>query len=416
MPKEVLVLGGGFAGPAAVEELARERRGGADIRVRLVDRRPYGVFYPLLPNLISGMVRPEHLTVDLLRFCRRRGAEFVQAEVRSLSLDDRRVETSAGPLRWDSLIVALGCTTNYFGRDEYRDRTLALHSVRDALAIATRATTLVEESAVAGDPEGRAHVLVVGGGYTGFEVAAEIAELIHVRTRIPYARLSRVLDIGIVEVADKVLPHSSDTVRAWVVDLVGRYGIRVATRTTVKELPGDRTVELSDGTVLRDAMVIWAPGVTPVPEVASLPVPKTRGHLLEVDRYLRLPGHGEAFAAGDIAGVTPPGRKEMLYMSVQFSLMGGRTAARNAVSALRGRTLKVFDPRDLGYVVPLAPGEGAGIVLGREVVGRLPYFLHFVMSTWRSWGIRNKVSVATDFILKRRMTEFEQRRRNASRW
>lgn len=414
MAKDILVLGGGFAGLAAVRELVRRRRRGADIRIRLVDKMFHSIFYPLLPALVSGMVRPEHLVYPFRPFCRRHGVLFLQAEVKEIRLDAGQVVTSAGTLAYDGLIIALGCETNYFGRGELRAKTFSIHTVRSALEIAREATTLVENVEIGGDPEGRAHVLIVGGGYSGFEVAGEIAELIHARTMHPYARLRELIDIAILEINDRVLPHSSDKIREWVVAMARQYDIRVATRTTVREFPGDRTVVLSDGQLLRNAMIIWTPGVAPGPVCANLDVPKIRGGLLAVDAHLAVPGHPGAFAAGDVAGAVPPGRGEPLYMAVQFALCGGRTAARNAIRSLRGAPLEIFDPRDLGYVVPMAPGEGVGRILGREVRGKLPYWLHFVMSTARSWGGANKREVVYDFLFKRRMTEYEQRRRTAS--
>jgi len=85
-------------------------------------------------------------------------------------------------------------------------------------------------------------------------------------------------------------------------------------------------------------------------------------------------------------------------MAVQFSLAGGAHAAQNVLRSLRGRPLRHFSPPDMGYVVPLADGSGAGVVLGREFFGRLPSVLHYGMCALRSWGWRNRFGVLLDLM------------------
>jgi NADH dehydrogenase FAD-containing subunit len=76
-------------------------------------------------------------------------------------------------------------------------------------------------------------------------------------------------------------------------------------------------------------------------------------------------------------------------------------AARNLAATLAGQTLEEFDPADLGYIVPLAPGRAAGVVLGTHLRGRVPYVLHYVMCVYRSWGLANKAAALLDLLHKR---------------
>jgi NADH dehydrogenase len=402
MAAEVLILGGGFAGLSAAITLSKCRRDESEVRIRLVDRLGHNVFLPLLPDVISGMVRPEHICHDLAGHCGRLGVDFVEAEVRKISLSDRRVQTSRGEFRCDYLVLALGSVTNYYGNDTVREHTFGFKTVREALAIAHEATALVEKAEAAHPmhPEERARVLIVGGGYTGFEIAGAIAKLIHIRTRHPYPRLRELLRISILEKNDTSLPHSSSRVQEWVLDLVKNYDIDVRTRTTVKTFPAPRTVELSDGSVLEDAMVVWTAGVRPAPVLDELTSARLHDRRLTVDPYLRLPDDPTVFAAGDVAGVIPPGRNSPLYMGVQFSLRGGYYAALNILRSIRKKPLIVFDPVDAGYLVPLAPGQAAGEVLGREVHGRIPCWMHYALCVFRSWNWHNRWSVFRDFVFK----------------
>jgi NADH dehydrogenase len=370
----------------------------------------------MLPDVASGMVRPERICHPLEPHCRRLGVDFVRAEVRGISLAPGRVVTSAGTHEYDYLVLALGSETNYFASDAVREHSFGLKSVPEALSIAREAAMLAGR-ADAGRPRRartKAHVLIVGGGYSGFEVAGAIARLVHVRSSLPFSRLGEIVGITILEKTDTVLPRSSAKVRKWVTDLVKNAGIDVRTGVTVKAFPAARTAELSDGTVLEDAMVIWTPGVRPASVCDALGVATLRDRRLKVDPYLRLPDNPTVFAAGDVAGATPPGREEPLRMSVQFSLRGGHCAALNILRSIRKEPLIAFNPRDPGYLVPLAFGRAAGEVMGREVYGRAPYWLHYAMCAFRSRGPRNRWAVFRDFVLKDLMRAGEERRQRTS--
>ena len=382
MKADVLVLGGGFAGLAAVGELARlARQGRADLHVRLVDRRSHSIFSPLLPDLITVRVGEGAIAHPLAEHCRRLGVAFSCAEVRGIDPVGRRVETDQGPLEADCLIVCLGCETNYFGDERRAACAPGLKPWAVGAAIRHRALALIAS------PEGEPPaLLVVGGGYTGFEVASQLAVLASRALGRPYRELPEACPVVIVERSDEVLRNCSPAIRAWSLGMLRDFGVQVRTGVSVASCEADGAARLSDGTEFGRALVVWCAGVTPGPVAARLEVARTAGGRLAVDEHLRLAGADNAFAAGDVAGPMQPGADRPLRMSVQFSLAGGRCAARNAVRALLGDPLRPFAPRDLGYVVPLAPGKAAGEVLGASLHGRLPNLLHYSMCGLRSWS------------------------------
>jgi NADH dehydrogenase len=387
---EVTILGGGFAGLAAAGELARR---GVPVSVRLIDRREAGVFAPLLPDVISGRIRERHLAFPLAAHCRRLGVQFVRAEVRSIDPAAARVETSAGTFDADFLLNALGCETNYFGQEDARRRAIGLKSLREAAAIRRAAATLLTRPSR--EP---AHLVVVGGGYTGFEAASHLAYLAARLTGLGFRRLRQAARVLVLEKSDDVLRNCSPATRRWSRRLLAGLGVAVHTGVTTDRFePG--AVRLTDGRVLRRALVVWSAGVSPEPVSAALADPNG-GRRLEVDHHLRLPDCERTFAAGDVAAPVPPGRRQPLRMGVQFSISGGQTAARNIVRAASGRELLSFDPLDPGYLVPLAPGRAAGVIMGREFRGRFPYLLHYFMGTVRSWGWTNRCGVLGDLLLR----------------
>jgi len=388
---DILILGGGFAGLAAVDELWRRERAG--VSVRLIDRLAQSEFSPLLPDMISGRVRAGHVRFPIEPFCRGRGAEFTRAEAKAIDPAAGAVETAAGTFRAEQILVALGCETNYFGDQELPRRTVGLKRVDEGLAIRRRAEAALSSGT------GPAALLVVGGGYTGIEAASHLADLCRRRTGLRFARLRTAARILVVEKASDILGSVSPKVRRWARRLLERFSVEVRTETTIEHVGDDGSVVLSDGEEFADAVVVWSPGVTPGPAVAALGgEPRVRGRLV-VDEFLRVPGRERIFAAGDVAGAVRPGAEgPPLRMGVQFSLMGGRTAARNVLAARAGREMEAFDPWDPGYIVPLAPGKAAGRIMGLPFRGRLPYGMHYFLCMFRSWGWPNRLGVLGDVL------------------
>ncbi len=391
MGMRVLILGGGFAGISAVRELAKRKPRGLEADVVLIDQRDSSVFAPLLPDLISRPLRADHLLYPLKPMCESLGVEFVQAEVLQVDGGAREVVTTAGTYGGDCVIICLGCETDYHGSESARRGAVGLKRVTEARTIRTAALRALNDQNEPRTNVKPVHLLVVGGGYTGFEVANHLS-LLRDAQRVPSDRLR----LTILETSGKVLPGCSDRVRRKATAEAEKCGIAVRTNTTIGEFRDGTTAELTDGTRVSNAVVVWAAGVTPGQWAEGFDVPRRQGGRLAVDEYLRVPGSEGVFAAGDAAGATRRGSEEPLRMAVQFSLAGGSCAARNAVRWTQGKALEVFSPFDPGYVVPLGRGQAVGRVLGRELSGVVPYSLHYFMCVVRTWGRRNKRGLIAD--------------------
>lgn len=408
MKPKVFVLGGGFAGLSAVNTLSSLAARGR-IDVTLIDRQLNSTFLPLLPDLISGKLRPAQMQHPLEHHCRRRSVRFLQATVLSIEPGTRAIQTDAGSFVADSLICCLGCENNYYGDEVMRRKALGLKTVGDGLEIRARAMNWVSSAAKAGRT---ANFLVAGGGYTGFEMASHLALLISLYTGRPVSKLAPLARVIVVEKARQVLGNVAPLIRRYGIQLLDRYGVELHTNVYIRHIDGDRAT-LSNGMVIDPAMIFWAAGVRPGTAVANLP-PRPGGRRLWVDEHLAVHDQEGIFAAGDVAGFVSPGQQDALRMSVQFSLMSGRTAARNVLRRLAGRRMVRYRPVDLGYVVPLGPGQGAGKILGVSLSGRTPLVLHYLMCAYRSWSWKNRFGIFEDLLLERSHLWMSQRKAAAA--
>ncbi|MFW6108071.1 MAG: NAD(P)/FAD-dependent oxidoreductase [bacterium] len=361
-----LIIGGGFAGLAAAEML----RGRAD--VLLLDCKPTHDFLPLLPDVIGERADPDLLTCELPAICGKLGVAFRNERVTSVRLDSQKVRTDRSEFDYDYLIIASGSRTTFYGQAEIRQRAYKVDDVADARALL---------DALRREP--RATCVVVGGAYTGLEVATNLWAY--------FRRHGAERRVIVCELQDRLLPAIRREFQRYAAENIERLGIDVRLETTVAEIDGDR-VGLSSGDRVEGAVVIWAAGVEAADFVRALDVPKDKKGRLEVDRCLRL--DGRAFAAGDSAYFAhgrPP-----LRMSVQFALGQGARAARNILRLERGRPPKPFRPFDPGYVIPMANNRSCGRILGVNTYGRLPTLAHYFMCIVRSRGLRRRLAMIAD--------------------
>lgn len=331
----VLVVGAGYAG---IRAAATARRAGAAVTV--VDRTGNHEFATRLAAVAGGRASagdgwaPADDLVDV---------EVVRGTVTAVDTAGPSVRLEDGTvLGGDAVVVAVGATTAWPDVAGIDEHALGLRTVADALAIRRE---LVEAD----------RLVVVGGGTTGVQLAAEAAHR------------HRHLEVTIVEAADRLLPELSGRVGKRAEGILRRRGVDVRRRSTVERVD-DRGVVLRSGSRV-DGVVVWATGFAPNGS-QLLPGAETINGRLAVDGTLRLPGSSSVFAAGDVAahvdlfGSPVP-------MSAQIAVRAGAAAGRNAVRVARGLPPSPALLVDLGRLVQLGRSTGVGRMLGVDIAGPL---------------------------------------------
>src|SRR4051794_36504681 len=267
MPPErrrVVIVGGGFGGLAAAQELRP-----ADVDVTLVDRTNHHLFQPLLYQLAAGYISEGECAAPIRPALKGSSNTTVRmAEVTGVDVERQQVILDRGErLDYDSLIVACGARTSYFGHDEWEDVTCGLKTLPDALDLRNRLYGAFEQADRADDEAVRREgvtFVVVGGGATGVEVSGVLGVITRHLRRSTFARIdpaeARVI---LLDAGDRVVPAFSEKLSA----KAGRYleelgvTVREGARVTAIDEHGV-TVNVEGGTERIDARtVIWAAGV-----------------------------------------------------------------------------------------------------------------------------------------------------------
>lgn len=308
----IVVVGGGYAGVTCASRLARELGVRAD--VVLVNASSRFSERIRMHQVLAGQAMPYRALAPLLE---RSGARFVESWVRSIDLRDRTVRCDEATLPFDHLVLASGsrAQASIQGADRFAEPV-------DAAANGPRLATRIQEAAARSGI-----VLVVGGGLTALETAAELAEA-HPRLRVELVTRGG------------VLPGWPDAARRHAVKTLLRLGVSLRAYTAVTSI-SDKIVYTTKGALPFDVCVSAA-GFTfgDLAREAGMAV-NSKGQVL-VDPYLRSTSHPFVFAAGDIAyPVADPG--DPLPLGCKSAIPSGAHCAQSLIATVQRGKLEPFD-------------------------------------------------------------------------
>jgi NADH dehydrogenase len=377
-----VIVGGGFGGLAAAHELRR-----ANVEVTLVDRMNHQLFQPLLYQVAAGALAEGDCASSIRAQLRRQAnATVLMAEVTDLDVEARRVTLDRGEqLGYDSLIVACGAETSYFGHDEWKDTSCDLKTLADAVELRNRIFGAFEEAERAKDPTSRDEWLtfmVVGGGPTGVEVAGQLAIL----SRHAMKRHFRQIDPGAVRVilldaGERVVPAFSEKLSAKAAHELASLGVIVREGSRVTSIESDGvTIETAGGEEqIAAKTVIWAAGVhaAGLTEVLARATGAStdRGGRIEINPDLTVPGHPEISAIGDMASLAAPDGRPLPGLATVAIQQ-----ARHAAGGIRHGGVGASTPFryfDKGALAVVGRGKAVCEVRGLELSG-LPAFLTYL--------------------------------------
>jgi NADH dehydrogenase len=396
----VVVVGGGFAGLAAVKTLAKVN---PPVRVTLLEQHNYHLFQPLLYQLATGVVQPADIAHPVRGIVRRRRrrASVRMATVSGVDFDAKEVLTEEGRrFPYDHLILAAGAVTATFGIPGVEEHSFPLKTMPDALRLRAhllRQFELAENDAAMID-KGAMTVVVVGGGPTGVEMAGAIHELFkHVLVHdFPDLDVTR-SRVVLLEATDHLLAPFHPSSRKHAVDILRKRDVEVRLNEAMAHATPDEVV-LKDGTVIPTRTLIWGAGVRANPLADVLGLEQTRGGRIVVGDDLSVPGRPEVFVVGDLAGAGD-GKGGLLPQVAQPAIQEARHAAQNIERTLNGEPRTGFVYKDKGIMATI--GRNAAVTelpSGARFKGVLAWYMWLVLHLAYIVGFRSRVAVLVNWI------------------
>ena len=387
---KVVIVGAGFGGLAAAKKLSDK-----PVDVLIIDRNNYHLFTPLLYQVASSLLNPSDIAQPVRSIFRgSKNVRFRQAEVSGIDLDERVVHLEGGDeVPYGFLILAAGSTTNYFGLAGAEDRALGLKDLPEALELRNHILRCLERATLENEAGARPWLtfVVVGGGPTGVEYAGALSEL--VRTVVPreYPELSRrQVRVLLVEGQDEVLPPFPRSLGASARKSLERRGIEVVTGELVKALDGDEVV-LAGGERVQAKTLVWAAGVKPSDLAGTIEAGRSRSGRIEVDQFLRVNGHENVFAVGDVASTMQDG-KEVPMLSAP-AMQEARVAAANILATIRKEPLKRFHYTNKGTMATIGKNSAVAHVWKFNFTGFIGWLMWLVVHLYYIIGFRNRIVV-----------------------
>ncbi|MFC5547498.1 NAD(P)/FAD-dependent oxidoreductase [Massilia aerilata] len=348
MHSEIVIVGGGAGGLELACKLGRKL---GPSKVMLVDSRLYHVWKPSLHEVAAGTldIHQEGLSYQML--AHDRGFTFVYGAMTALDHAGKSIGVGAVKAASDgeeifpartisfrSLVIAVGSTSNYFGVPGAREHTISLNATEDAerfrlrllrllaraaeakggdARAATAAATLTANPAAVSDaglkpnsPATGLDIVIIGGGATGVELAAELREASGVYAAYGFNRLQvqRDVRITLLEGAPRILAPLPEKVSASAARLLDERAIRVVTDCRVTQIDAHQVID-KEGNVYPSDICVWAAGIRAPEFLASLGLPTNKGGAIEVDDRLRVKGVDGVYALGDCAACIDGGGK-----------------------------------------------------------------------------------------------------------
>src|SRR5262245_31178707 len=353
--KRVVIVGGGFAGIAAARALRK-----SDADVILIDRRNHHIFQPLLYQVATAVLSPSEIAAPIRQLeQKQKNVTVMLAEVTGIDLNSRCLEASCPgvgvrKVQFDYLVIATGMRPSYFGNDEFARYAPGLKNLSDAETIRTKILSAYELAESTDDESERARQMtfvLVGGGATGVELAASMAQMATATLRGQFRRIDPAnSSIILIEGAKRILPNFAESLAEKAARRLQKLGVKIVTGVRVDKV--DEEGVIADGKRIASATVLWTAGVAPSPILKLLEAKTDRAGRVSVGPFMSVPGRPAVFVVGDAASVLRDGRQ--LPGVAQVAIQQGRYVGRLISNDLNGREtnapFRYFDKGNMAVV------------------------------------------------------------------
>ncbi|WP_135534230.1 NAD(P)/FAD-dependent oxidoreductase [Halostella pelagica] len=345
MTAKVVVLGAGYAGAGAINQLEEELDSTTELT--WVSDTDYHLVLHESHRCIRDPSVQENITIPVEEI-KSPSTRFIQSEVVDLHVDDQTVELADGDtIDYDYVLVTLGSQTAYYGIDGMRENSLTLKSLDDALEVHQAVKTAAKD-ATRNDP---AKVVVGGAGLSGIQSAGEIAKF-RDEHRAP-------IDIYLVEALDEIFPGNDPEVQGALRKRLQEADIEIMTDDPIVEATED-AIHFDEGDPLSYDVFLWTGGITGRDALDGADLEKEHNRV-NADATFQT-SDDRVFAIGDSAIIeqndnpAPP--------TAQAAWQAAEVAGKNVARAIENRPMKRWTHKDKGTVISIGDKAVAHDVMG----------------------------------------------------
>lgn len=381
MGKQIVIIGAGYAGILTAKKLAKKFKRDQDVAITIIDRNPYHTMLTELHEVAANRVDEDSIKISLHKVFAGRKVTVKLDTVTSIDFNSKTVIGKSESYAYDILVLAAGSKPTYFGIPGVAEHSFKLWSYDDAVLLKDHIHNMFRKAAVETDPVEKGRLLsfyVVGAGFTGVEMAGELAEYAPILCE-KFEIDPKMVKIAVVDVLSRTIPNLPEKLSMKVENRLRKMGVTVMLNKGVCMVAED-CFEVKENDVCtrhESRTVIWAAGIesAEVTANAGQTLQSAARGRIKTDPYMRSLDDESVFVVGDNILYTPEGEERPVPQIVENCEHSAATAAKNIECVIRGKgEMDQYHPQFHGFMVCVGGRYGVARVGMPKAMINLPSF------------------------------------------
>ncbi len=379
MSHRIVIVGGGAGGLELATRLGRKLGKSGAARIILVDANLTHIWKPLLHEVAAGSLNSSEDELNYVAQAKWNHFEFQLGRMSGLDRankhitlaptldDDGQVLMPERRISYDSLVIAVGSTTNDFGTVGAAEHCIFLDTRAQAERFHRRMLSHYLRAHASEHEQGaQINIAIVGAGATGVELAAELH---HAAKQLAAYGLNRIrpedMRITLIEAGPRVLPALPERIARPVHQTLEKLGVTVLTGAAVSEVTADG-LKTADGNFIPASLKVWAAGIRAPGFLKDIDgLESNRINQLQVRPTLQTTLDDDVFAFGDCAACPQPGNDgRNVPPRAQAAHQQASLLAKSLRLKISGQPLPEYRYRDYGSLISLSSFSAVGNLMG----------------------------------------------------
>ena len=357
--KQIIVLGGGYGGVLTAKKLANRLRKQRDVRITLIDKKPYHTLLTELHEVAADRVAEDAIKIDLKKvFAGFRNVDVVLDEIGDIDFNGRVLQGEKQAYKYDYLVIGTGSKPTFFGIPGADEHAFTLWSYEDAVILKEHTLAMFRQAAKERNTQKRKELLtfvVVGGGFTGVEMMGELAEYTKALCSEYHVDPDEVT-LHLADMAPTILGILPESLIKKAEKHLIRMGVIISTGSAITAVSANGVTV--GGKEIKSQTVIWTAGVEGSDLVDELDVEQQGRKRITTNDKLQVPAHPNVYVVGDNIFYIPEGQKTPVPQMVENAELAAPIIAYNIAADLKDIPKKTYKPTFHGTMVSIGSRYG----------------------------------------------------------
>lgn len=360
--KKIVILGAGYGGLLTAKKLEKKLKK-QQVCIQIIDKNPYHTMLTELHEVVASRVSEESIKIDLDKVFAHRNVEVILDEIESLDFKNKKLISKNKEYNYDYLVVATGCKPTYFGIEGAKEFTKPLWSYEDAITLKEHILRSFRKAAKEIDQKKKEELLsfvVVGAGFTGVEMIAELGEYTP-RLCKTFGIDQKEVHLKVVDAMPTILPIFPEKLIKKAQRALEKLNIEVITGQKIVKVEKEGVV-LEEKGLLKAETIIWAAGVESSELLDKIEIQKEARNRIKTNEFLQSIEYKDVYVVGDNIFYIPENEKRPVPQMVENAEHSASLVANNISSDFLNIDKKPYKPEFHGAMVCIGGRYGVASI------------------------------------------------------